>query len=128
MIALVCGSREWSDRRLLSEFLDRLPITVLVEGCARGADRLATKWAIDRAVSIRHHPVLPEEWRRLGKRAGHIRNGEMLGEGPDRPDIVVAFDLGTPGTADMIDQARATGIPIRRVTPVNHGYFVEVIE
>ena len=50
----------------------------------------------------------PADWKRHGRAAGPIRNGEML---KDRPDLVVAFP-GGKGTANMVTQATNAGIEI----------------
>lgn len=45
MRVLVCGSRHFSDRKLLDATLAELDITTLIEGHARGADTLAREYA-----------------------------------------------------------------------------------
>lgn len=113
MRLLVSGDRRWDDRRLLFDTLDGLEgVTELVEGCARGADRLAEEWAASRGVWVRHCPA---QWDKFGRAAGPLRNREMLAMGPDQ---VVAFhdDLGrSKGTADMVAAARKAGVPVRIV-------------
>lgn len=52
------------------------------------------------------------EWNRLGRRAGPIRNREMLDL---QPDIVLAFhdNLGeSRGTKDCAEEAIRRGIPV----------------
>jgi hypothetical protein len=113
---LVCGGRRFDDVSQLTRTLNaghtRSPIGVLIHGGARGADRLAGAWAEARGIPVEVFPVLPDDWERLGLRAGPLRNARMLDEG--RPDIVVAFPGGA-GTADMIAQATARGFNVRRV-------------
>lgn len=53
----------------------------------------------------------PADWRARGKRAGAIRNREMLRH---KPDIVVAF-AGGRGTADMVSVAARAGINTYRI-------------
>jgi hypothetical protein len=54
----------------------------------------------------------PADWGTFGKRAGPIRNKQMLEEG--KPDLVIAFwDGNSPGTKNMIDQAQAKGISVK---------------
>lgn len=55
------------------------------------------------------YPIMPNDWRVFGRGAGHARNRIMLVDG--LPDRVIAFDLGTPGTKDMLDQAAECGVP-----------------
>jgi hypothetical protein len=88
-------------RRALDVLHARKPITLIIEGGALGADRLAREWAEVSGVSVQ---TFEAEWKRFGRRAGPLRNKRMLDEG--RPDGVVAFPGGA-GTANMIDLANA---------------------
>ena len=121
MRLLVCGSRTWTDRARLWEVLDRLvaehddgQVTV-IEGDARGADRLAGQLARERGWRLERYPA---DWTRHGKAAGFRRNARMLREG--RPDLVVAFTVGplheSRGTADMVRRAQEAGVPVHLVT------------
>ncbi len=121
MRLLVCGSRTWTDLPRLWEVLDRLVSehgdgqVVLIEGDARGADRLAGQLARRRGWRLE---VYPAEWTREGRAAGFRRNARMLHKG--RPDLVVAFAVGpladSRGTADMVRRARAAGVPVQVVS------------
>jgi hypothetical protein len=106
---LVCGGRNYYLMRELFAELDRLhadkPITHVIHGDQRGADRLAGKWAKRRGVPCT--PV-PARWQQFGTAAGPIRNDEMLAM---RPDLVVAFS-GSYGTAGMVRKALKAGVPV----------------
>jgi hypothetical protein len=115
---LVCGSRHWSDARLLAQVIDQVVTehgrgragVVLIEGGARGADRLAGELARSRGWQLQDYPA---DWRRHGRAAGPRRNARMLRQG--RPERVLAFtdDLpASPGTADLVRRARAAGLPV----------------
>lgn len=110
LAVLVCGGRDFSDAAMLRAQLDRLhaarPIAVLIEGDARGADKLAGEWAEAHGVTVRRFPA---DWQRYGRSAGPRRNQQMLDEG--RPDLVVAFP-GGKGTAGMVKLARAAGCEV----------------
>lgn len=134
MRVLVCGSRTYSDQRSIWELLDGLlfnhqtaydvttlaPFT-LIEGGARGADFIAAEWG--RLVAMGrpdmhvpapfHHEQYPADWDRYGKRAGYVRNQQMLDKG--KPDVVYAFVdkplVESKGTAMMVDIARRAGVP-----------------
>lgn len=110
---LVCGGRDFADRDLVFRTLDALAhrtiIDAVIEGDARGADRIAGYWARKGRIKNLKFPILPAEWDAYGKSAGPIRNRRMLAEG--RPDLVVAFPGGR-GTADMVRAARAAGIDV----------------
>jgi len=121
MRLLVCGSRTWTDRARLREVLDQVvadhgdgQVTV-IEGDARGADRLAGQLAQRRGWRLERYPA---DWTRQGKAAGFRRNARMLRQG--RPDLVVAFTVGplaqSRGTADMVRRAQAAGVPVQIIT------------
>lgn len=94
----------------------------VITGGAPGADKVAHQWARTPGP----HPsdiddghgnmlVLTEvyraDWDRYGRRAGYIRNQQMLDEG--KPDLVVASYDGlerSKGTAMMVDIARKAGV------------------
>lgn len=107
---LVCGGREYSNREMVKSVLDCVhaaePVSVLIEGGARGADRLAREWAIGAGVPVETYEA---DWDRHDKAAGPIRNSTMLSAG--KPDLVVAFP-GNAGTADMTSKARRQGVTV----------------
>jgi Protein of unknown function (DUF2493). len=112
MRILVCGSRHFNDYELLSKTLGGIPdITYIIEGEARGADRLSAQWAERMGVPVQRFPA---DWDHYGKRAGPIRNLQMLREG--KPDMVVAFLApNSRGTKNMIEIAQKAGIPVNIV-------------
>jgi hypothetical protein len=107
---LVCGGRQFKDAAFLSAKLDELHrqyrFTTLIEGDAEGADRMAGAWADANGIELL---VYPADWENLKRKAGPIRNKQMLDEG--KPDLVVAFP-GTSGTFNMCRQAEAAGVPV----------------
>ena len=117
MRVLVCGGRTFGARdgeadvlrRFLDDFAKARGVTVVIEGGARGADRLVREWAYRAGLEVR---TFPADWARRGKFAGPIRNKRMLEQG--RPDVVVAFPGGR-GTADMTRKARAAGVEVVKV-------------
>lgn len=115
MRVLVCGGRDFADIELLEKTLDDLhrqyPFSVVIDGDARGADRMAGIWADSRKIS---RAIFPADWKTLGRAAGPIRNEQMLREG--RPELVVAFPGGR-GTAHMVRLSREAGVPVIEVVP-----------
>lgn len=109
MRVLVCGSRHFNDYEKLKEVLDGYPISTIIEGEARGADKLS------RLYAERHRiPCLPfpAQWGKFGNAAGPIRNKQMLVEG--QPELVIAFrGPNSRGTQNMINQAEKAGIPMK---------------
>jgi hypothetical protein len=109
---LVCGGRNFQDRDRVFSALDRFlatwPVGLLIHGAVRGADKLAGEWAKSRGIPVRDFPA---DWDRYRRAAGPRRNQQMLDEG--RPHGVVAFP-GKVGTPDMVDRAKAAGLPVWR--------------
>jgi len=120
MRVIVCGGRDYGKNpdgsandvemdflfNFLTELLIKHPDMVVIQGEARGADRLAKNWA--EFINV---PVVsfPANWVLYGKLAGPIRNLQMIQEG--KPDLVVAF-RGGAGTRDMIKQAMQYDIEV----------------
>lgn len=118
---LVTGSRTWHDRSAVVDALDEVlaehgTLTV-VHGDAAGADRMARDWARCHSLDgqdLVTENAMPADWQRNGKRAGFIRNGEMVNAGAD---ICLAFIRdGSPGASHCADLAEKCGIPVRRFT------------
>lgn len=115
---LICGSRNWFDHAPIRDAINSLPPPVtVVHGGARGADSIAAEEARRRRaifgdeIKIEAHPA---NWKKHGRKAGPIRNQEMLASGINQ---VIAFRLPGPsrGTDDLIRRARAAGVPVRVV-------------
>lgn len=114
MKVLVCGSRNWIAQSVIMRELSKLPDgTIIIHGACRGADNIAGFVAEILGFEIRAYPA---RWDALGRRAGIVRNQEMLDkehtEG-EPIDLCLAFHsdpaLGT-GTADMVRRAELAGI------------------
>lgn len=113
---LICGGRNFDDRAMFDAVMsDLLNLygcpSRIIHGAARGADSLAAAWADRMAIDCQPFPA---DWRAHGKKAGPIRNQQMLDEG--KPHAVVAFPGGR-GTADMVRRANAAKVyPVVEVT------------
>jgi hypothetical protein len=111
---LVTGSRDWNHLGVMIgalvqawRDLGKPSHPVLVHGAARGADSMAAQlWRLWGWPTDPH----PADWDRHGRKAGPIRNQEMVDAGAD---LCVAFPLrGSVGTWDCVRRARAAGIPV----------------
>ena len=111
MRILVCGGRNYENWYILKTVLDnfKCPDMVVIEGGAAGADLLAKMWAQNNGIPCK---TFFAEWKDHGRRAGPIRNKQMLVEG--KPDLVIAFP-GGKGTANMVKQAEKAGVEIFHV-------------
>lgn len=85
-------------------------ITV-IHGGASGADTLADIIASSLGFTIERYPA---QWHLYGKKAGPIRNEEMVARGAD---IVLAFPAAvSPGTKHCMTVARRAGITVVNIT------------
>jgi len=105
---LVCGSRKWrSTTRILARLASLPEGSVIMHGAAQGADRCADRAARGLDLEVEEYPA---DWKRDGKRAGILRNLDML---EAHPDLVLAFwDGKSRGTAHVIREAQRRGIPV----------------
>lgn len=114
MKVLVCGGRKFDDADFIYVELDRLHLQyrfdTVIEGDARGVDRIAGEWARARGLELVEFPA---DWNTEGRHAALIRNERMLREG--RPDLVIAFPGGS-GTSHTCWQAEKLEIPVVRVS------------
>lgn len=109
MRILVCGSRDWVNAAAIHRELAARKPSLVITGDCRGADLLAANWAVAHHVPCSHFPA---KWNVYGKRAGPMRNRQMLLTG--KPDFVLAFhpDIEhSKGTRDMVNQTKQAGIP-----------------
>jgi NADPH:quinone reductase-like Zn-dependent oxidoreductase len=132
MRLLVCGGRnyaKWCPIKkvaLWSQFIDQQCVVwgaikdkldscspaeskVIISGGATGVDSSAIDFADAHYIECE---IYPADWDKLGKRAGLIRNQQMLDEG--KPDHVLAI-MGGNGTADMVRRAEKAGIPVTEI-------------
>ena len=115
MRVIVAGSRNYTDREFLEMILDDVfPVctygAVVVQGFARGADRMAYEWAKSAGVGIETYVA---DWKQFGKSAGYIRNRAMVESGADLCLIFYGPDGETAGTKNTEELARNAGIPVR---------------
>ncbi len=100
---IICGSREWADFLYIDGFVSSLIDVTVVQGGARGADKMARISAERHKIPFHEEPA---DWNTHGKAAGGIRNQLMLDK--YSPSWVVAFAYNiyeSRGTADMIKRS-----------------------
>jgi hypothetical protein len=111
---LVCGGRAYKNRKRVYRLLKNLheifgDELVVIHGNASGADTLADDFCRENHIKV---DVYPAKWDEYGKKAGVLRNQQMLVDGD--PNCVIAFPGGT-GTAHMCKIARKSGMPVLEV-------------
>ena len=88
---------------------DRITI---ITGGASGADRLAVQLAKEENIRIE---IIKADWRTHGKAAGPIRNRVMAEAAAPDGRLLAYWDGKSPGTADMIKQARRVGLKVQTI-------------
>lgn len=115
---IIAGGRDFEDYDLLKSNCDYYLQNKLKEGnlriisgCAKGADKLAIKYAFERKLPV---DEFPSKWiddqGQFHRNAGYIRNCDMA----DNADALIAFWNGeSKGTKHMIDIANSKGLAVR---------------
>lgn len=116
----VTGGRDYSDRDNVLQVVTALAVFYgeelrCMDGAAKGADTLFHEAAVSLGVRTKRFPA---DWNTHGKKAGPIRNQEMVDylvwcRTQGHSVQVVAFPGGT-GTANMIERAERAGIDVDR--------------
>lgn len=113
MRALFAGSRTWTYRAPILQTIESLdPETVIVHGaCLDGADYIADRLAARRGFKIERFPA---QWKKYGRSAGPMRNGEMVATlDPETDRAFIFWDGKSRGTKDILTRLEAAGIPTR---------------
>jgi hypothetical protein len=110
---LITGSRNWNNDFLIHNTLTAFhwmlagdnQITLVSGACPTGADAIGEKVARHLGWEVERHPA---DWAQYSKRAGAIRNREMVALGAD---ICLAFILdGSWGSTHCAGLAQKAGI------------------
>ncbi len=103
----IIGSRSFEDYEFavaqLHELIqkEKWVLTHIVSGGAKGADQIGERFALEHELELL---LFKPDWKRFGKRAGFMRNSDIIAHS----DAVVAFwDGASRGTKDSIDKAKA---------------------
>jgi hypothetical protein len=114
---IVTGDREWDDLSLVRWVLTHCMAEGygrLINGKARGLDRIARSAALQMEWEVEDYPYIGE----LGRAGGVVRNQLMLDSEADA-DLVLAFhdDLEeSKGTRDMVRRSRKVCREVRHFT------------
>lgn len=120
MRILVTGSRYWLvddlyeiGAVLLEHGLDGDSSVTLIHGaCPRGVDKMADAFAHEFGWTVERHPA---NWETYGRRAGYVRNAEMVKAGAD---ICLAFirneSKGATMCANLAEEAGIKTVRIRK--------------
>jgi hypothetical protein len=110
-VLLVCGSRDFTNYKVISQKLTELvrqfKVTKVITGDCKGADTLASRFCWQTNIPYQSFKA---DWAQYGKAAGPIRNRQML---DTKPNLVVAFTdtwETSKGTKDTVLEAHRRGI------------------
>ena len=104
-IICICGSRNITDINL-DLFIDPTHVGCVISGGANGIDTLAEHWAKRNKTEFIAYLA---QWNKFGKKAGIMRNHEMV----EFCDYVFAFWNGkSKGTLDTILYAKKLNVPV----------------
>ena len=102
MRTIIAGSRNITNYEYFCNVMKEIKFTptVILSGGASGVDRMGEEWARANNIPVERYPA---NWNKYGKKAGYIRNKEMV----DNADALIAvWDGKSKGTKLTIDLAR----------------------
>jgi hypothetical protein len=108
MKTIIAGSRTVTDLMHVIKAIKNcgFEVTEVVSGCANGVDTLGEEWAALSEVPIARFPA---NWKKHGKAAGPIRNGEMA---MYAEALIAVWDGKSRGTRDMIAKAKLRNLRV----------------
>jgi len=103
MILGIVGDRNYNDYESFKEYIDKFVVNKKIDsicsGGAKGTDSLAKRYASENKINYIEYPAL---WSKYGKKAGPLRNREIVA----RSDTIIAFKSRTSiGTVNSINIA-----------------------
>lgn len=103
----IVGSRDFQNLDVVREYVrEQSRDTIIISGGARGVDTVAIEEATRLGLLCE---VYPADWEQYGKKAGMIRNQQIV----DAADEIIAFwDERSRGTKHTIQRAQRMGKPI----------------
>lgn len=121
---LICGGRDfvWSSfaEWKLDTFHHFNPVSLVIEGGAKGADTIGRQWADSRNIPVQ---TFKADWNTHGNSADPIRNAQMLQDG--QPNSVIAFDGGR-GTDHMVSIAEKAEVTVHRFRVKTKDYVYDI--
>lgn len=105
MKTIIAGSRTITDYETvkLAVKLSGFTITSVISGGAAGVDKLGEKWAQENSLPIKR--FLPD-WKTHGKKAGPIRNSELVAAADC---AILVWDGASKGTQDTLNKIQKAG-------------------
>ena len=101
----IVGSRNFTDYIQFKEIVDNYiseigDVDMIISGGCSGVDSMAEKYADEHHIAIK---IFPANWTKYGKRAGPIRNTEIVN---DCTHLLALPSKSSVGTKDSINKAK----------------------
>jgi len=107
----IIGSRDFNDYELLANTLNKLDITLIISGGAKGADGLAERYALEHSIETL---IYKPDYKLYNRGAPLKRNLQIV----DESDFVIAFwDGKSRGTKHAIEYAMSQNKSV--INPLN---------
>lgn len=104
----IVGSRRFPSPDAVNRFVANLPAdSIVVSGGAPGVDSWAEEAARQHGLGIQ---IFAADWDGLGRKAGPIRNAQIIAHADE---LVAFWDGKSRGTLNTVVQAREAGRPVR---------------
>lgn len=116
MRLIIAGSRTIQDYGIVAQLIRNylaiyVPINlVIIQGEAKGVDKLAKAFAIDNDIKWKSYPA---NWGKHGKSAGPKRNRKMAKKATH---LLAIWDGESRGTNDMVKAGKEYNLHIRLIT------------
>ena len=111
---IIAGGRDYNNYQQMITMMDaylknKHPYVTIISGGAKGADSLGERYA-----ALRGYPliVMKADWDKYFKRAGYLRNEDMLGIANAS---VCFWNEVSKGTGHMVKISKGSGKPYRVV-------------
>lgn len=103
---IIAGGRDIDSVAIVRQAIKSCPwsITEVVSGMAPGADTIGKQLSEQYGIPVK---CFPADWKKHGKAAGPIRNGEMAAYAEA---LIAVWDGESRGTGDMLSQAHEAGL------------------
>lgn len=112
---LVCGGRHFDNYDLLEKTINEVTEESgcedieIVSGHCDGADKLGELYAEKHNAAVK---IFPAEWKKYGKRAGPMRNKQMVDyiSGCEHKTVIAFVSVNTKGTRNTSALAKKAGV------------------
>jgi hypothetical protein len=108
MKTVIAGGRTITDYETVLSAIhqSQFDITEVVSGMAAGVDTLGIQYAKNHNIPVKEFPA---DWKKHGRAAGPIRNGQMA---EYAEALIAIWDGESTGTKNMINQAEKNKLKI----------------